>query len=443
MKQQIKYLTIVFSSLCLLFLQTEAQQVLSAKDAVAVAIKNNYDLQLVRNDSISYSIDKSFAKAAFLPQVNASGALLFNNNNQKQVFNDGTVRQSNGVRSNALSGSVFLNWVVFDGFKMFATRDKLDEYVQLGDLNIKNQILNTTSAVLKTYYNIVYEKQQLLAIEEQISINKERRDVAAKKLQVGLGAKPELLQAKVDLNEQEAAKLQQRNNISNLKEQLNQLINVAIATQYEVEDSITNDNEIILGDIMIASDQFNPQLLAIKKNIDISRLILKERRADKYPVVSLNSAYNYNRNNNQTVVNPFSPLNSLNRGFNYGIGVSVPIFNNYTVKRQILQAKLDLDYLDITYKKQQSEIQLAISNAFKTYVLQKQILELEEENILDAKENVFISLQRFRNGLGIYLELREAQKSLADGYRRLFTARYNTKIAEVDLQTLRGEVVEL
>lgn len=443
MTRQIKYLFLIFCSTCFLYVKARAQNILSAKDAVAVAIKNNYDLQLVRNDSTSYAIDKSFAKAAFLPKINASGGLLFNNNNQKQTFNDGTLRQSKGVRSNALSGSLFLNWVVFDGFKMFATRDKLSEYVRLGELNIKNQVLNTTSAVLKTYYNIVYEKQQLIAIEEQIAIDKERKEVAEKKLKVGLGAKPELLQAKVDLNAQEAAKLQQRNNISNLKEQLNQIINVAIDTQYEVEDSISNDDEIILGEIMTASQNFNPQLLSIKKNIDIGRLTLKERQAEKYPVVSINSAYNYNRNNNQTVVNPFSPLTSLNRGFNYGLGVSIPIFNNYTVKRDILQAKLDLEYLDITYRKQQSEIELAISNSFKTYQLQRQILALEEENIIDAKENVFISLQRFRNGLGIYLELREAQKSLADGYRRLFAARYNTKLAEIDLQTLRGEVVDL
>ncbi len=105
----------------------------------------------------------------------------------------------------------------------------------------------------------------------------------------GPGAKPELLQAKLDLNEQQALKLQQLNNISNLKEQLNQLINVAPSTQYDVEDNIINNDEILLGEIMMASEKLNPQLLATKKNIDITRLTLKERQAEKYPVVSINS----------------------------------------------------------------------------------------------------------------------------------------------------------
>ena len=68
-------------------------------------------------------------------------------------------------------------------------------------------------------------------------------------------------------------------------------------------------------------------------------------------------------------------------------------------------------------------------------------MQLEEENIGAAKENVAVSLQRFRSGLGIYLELREAQKSLEDANRRLFAAQYNTLVAEIDLKKLKGDLV--
>jgi outer membrane protein TolC len=441
MKRYFKIAGLVFSfvSICQ---SLNAQNKLTVKQAITATIENNYDIQLLRNDSSSYALDKSYARAAFLPRVNATTGVTFNNNNQKQQFNDGTKRESNGIRSNNISGSVQLNWTIFDGFKMFATRDKLAQFVQLGELNIKNQVITSVATVINNYYNIVRQKQQLKAIEEQMSINEERVKVAEKKLSVGLGAKPELLQGKVDLNAQKAARLKQQTVIDQLIEQLNQLMNVEINTRYEVADTITFSSDIILGDLLASVEATNPQLLLIKKNIDIGYLTLKERKAERYPVVNFNSAYNYSKTDNKAVVNPFTPLFSRNNGFNYGIGITIPILNGFNTKRQIQQAKLDIDWFNISYKNQKAKIDLRIINAFKDYELQKKTLALEEENIILAKENVYISLERLRLGISTYLELRETQKSLELAYDRLIAARYNAKLAETELLRLKGDLVK-
>ncbi len=419
-----------------------AQNILTAEDAVATALKNNYDIQLLRNDSAAYALDKSYARAAFLPRVNANTGLVYNNNDQLQKFSDGTTRERKGIRSNNLAGAVQLNWTLFDGFKMFATHDKLNEFVKLGELNIKNQMVITVAGVLKSYYNIVHQKQQIKAVEEQMSINEERVKQADKKLSVGLGAKPELLQAKLDLNAQKAARLKEQTLVVQYKEQLNQLMNVALNTPYDVTDTILINNNILLPDVMMAAETNNPQLLVTKKNIDINYLTLKERKADRFPIVSFNSAYNYSKTDNKAVVNPFTPLFNRNNGFNYGIGVTIPVLNGFNTKRLIQQTQLDIDYLKLFYQNQKSQIELGITNAFKDYELQKQALALEEENILLAKENVMISLERYRLGISTYLELRETQKSLEDGYNRLLLARYNTKLAEIELMRLKGDLVK-
>jgi len=419
-----------------------AQNKLTVEQAIYATIENNFDIQLLRNDSISYAIDKSYARAAFLPRLNATTGMVFNTNNQNQELADGSKRNSKGVRSNNLNGSVQLNWTLFDGFKMFATRDKLSQYVLLGELNIRNQIVTSVAAVINNYYNIVRQKQQLKAIEDQMGINEERVKIAEKKMSVGLGAKPDLLQAKVDLNAQKAARLKQQTLIDQLKEQLNQLMNVELNTRYEVADSIPFSDNIILGDIMGTVESTNPQLQVTKKNIDISKLTLKEVKADLYPVVSFNSAYSYSKTKNNTAVNAFSLLYNQNNGYNYGIGVTIPILNGFNVRRQIRQAKLDIDYLNILYKSQKSQIDLGITNAFKDYELQKKTLALEEENILLAKENVYIALERLRLGISTNLELRETQKSLELAYDRLIAARYNTKLAETELLRLKGDLVK-
>ncbi len=418
-----------------------SQQMLTVEEAVAAAIQNNYDIQLLRNDSAVAALNNSYAKAAFLPRVNATTGLIFNNNNTRQRLADGTERKQGGIKSNNTAASVNLNWTIFDGLRMFATRDKLAEFVRLGELNIRNQLVNTVSDVIKTYYNIVREKQQLKAIEEQMSLNEERVTQAEKKLSVGLGAKPELLQAKVDLNAQIAARLRQITLIEQLKEQLNLLMVMAENTRYEVDDSIPFRSDLVVTEIMAQAENNSPLLEVTKQNIKIAKLTLKENRADRFPTISFNSAYNFSKTENQLVVNNFTPLFNRNMGFNYGVSASIPIFNNFNVKRLIKVAELDIDYQNTLYNYQRAQINTAISNAYKDYELQRRTLRLEEENILLARENVYIASERLRLGVTTYLELRETQKSLEDAYNRLIAARYSTKLAETELLRLKGELV--
>lgn len=419
-----------------------SQSLLTVEEAVATAIKNNYDIQLLKNDAALAALNKSYANAAFYPRVNGNLATVFNNNDTRQKLADGSERGASGIRSNNIQASVNLNWTVFDGLKMFVTKDKLNEFVRLGELNIKNQLVNTIAEIIRTYYNVVRQKQQLKAIEEQMSLNEERVEQAEKKLKVGLGAKPEMLQAKVDLNAQRAAKLRQQTLIQQLKEQLNLLMVTSRDAIYEVEDSIPFKNNLMVTEILEAAEKNNPLLQVTQQNIKIAELTLKENKADRFPIVSFNSAYNFNRTNNQVVVNNFTPLFNRNRGFNYGVSATIPIFNNYNVKRQIETTKLNISYQQTLLEFQRWSMNIAVSNAYKDYELQRKTLQLEEENIALAKENVYIASERLRLGVTTYLELRETQKSLEDAYNRLIAARYDTKVAETELLRLKGELVQ-
>lgn len=433
--------SILLTALGFLATGISAQNLLTPEDAIAAALEKNYDIKLVRNDSASFAVDYQYSYAGFLPRINGTASKTWNVNRQKQELSNGTKRDTSGIQSNNLSASIGMNWTLFDGLKMFATRERLKQFQALGELTVKNQVVNTVADVLVNYYNIVRQKQQLRAIEEQMSINEERVKIADQKIFSGLGSKPELLQAKVDLNAQKASRLEQLTLIGQLRDQLNQLIGLNVGEVYEVLDSIPINSGLSLGEITQNLDQTNPTLLLTKKNIDIAGLVLKERRAELWPTLSLNTSYNLSRNVNKAVINTFTPLFNQNLGFNYGFGLSVPILNGFNTRRLIKQAELDIAYQETFYDNQRSLINVAISNAFKDYVLQKDLLALEEENIQLAKENVVIALARFKQGLFTNLELREAQISLEQGYNRLIAARYNTKLAETELLRQKGELI--
>ncbi|TAL47231.1 MAG: TolC family protein [Chitinophagaceae bacterium] len=422
-------------------LALNAQKMLTLEEAIATTLQNNYDIRLSKNDSTVAALNYSYRNAIFLPRLNSTLASTWSENNQKQEFTNGTKREG-GVKTNNYTASVALSWTLFDGLKMFATRDKAAEFIKLGELGIKNQVVNSIAAVINNYYAIVRQKQQLKAIEDQMSINEERVKLAQRKLEIGSGAKPDVLQSQVDLNAQKAARLSQQTLIEQLKEQLNQSMNVAQNTSYEVSDTIPINMNMALGEIQNNIDNTNPLLQITRKNIEIATLTLKERKAERWPTLTFNSAYNFNRNNNNVALNPALPIFNRNRGYNYGFTANIPILNNRNTNRLIKQAELDVQYNRIIFESQRSLLNLDVINAYKNYDLQKKALDLEESNILLAKENVDIALQSYRLGAFTFLQLREAQKSLEDAYNRLIAARYNAKLAETELLRLKGEIIK-
>lgn len=432
----------------ILFLMTmlqpmKAQERISVEQAIAAALANNYDIRLTKNDSISYAIDESYLYTAFLPTFTGNITKSYTRNEETNKYK-GLANRTDTVgisKSNSLITGVNMNWILFDGFRMYAVRDRVREMVKLGELGIKTQVANSVAEVIRTYYNIVRQKQQLNAIVEQKTISEERVKLADKKLSVGLGAKPELLQAKVDLNAFTSAQYTQNTLIAQLKEQLNQLMGVSKDISYDVVDSIPVKQDLSLEYIMTNINQTNPDLQVFRKNLDLSKIALREAKADYYPRVSLVSNYNFNRNNNTQNINPFQlPFRQV-AGLSGGITAAIPIFNGFSVTRQVKQSKVLIQQQQLLYDNQVLQVDISVKNAFREYELQKQNLKLEDDNILLAKENVMIALARFKQGVSTYLELREAQISLNDAYNRLIAARYNSKVAEIELMRLKGEII--
>jgi outer membrane protein len=427
---------------CLIGFIAKAQRPLSVEEAIATSLANNYDIQLSRNDSALAALDYAFADYAFYPRLNANGGINFNNNNQKQVLADGTKRESNGVKSNVATASLNLNWTLFDGMKMFITRRRLGQMVELGELQIKNQVIASVADLMRTYYDISRQQQQLKAVEEQMQLSTERLKLAQYKFEVGTGTKSDMLQAQIDYNAQKSQQLTQQTAILKLKEQLNNLLAIPLTNDFTVLDTIPIHTGLTLDSIQGNLTATNPQLLLAQKSIDIAGLALQERRAERLPTVSFNSAYNFNRTDNKSVINPFQPLFSQNKGLNYGFTATIPIFNGYLTRRNIRAAELDIQYQQLAYKRNLAEINTSVATAYRDYTLYQQTLALEEDNIKLVRENLFIAQERYRLGVTTFLEMRTAEQSLADATNRLIQARYNTKVAEIELLRLRGDLVK-
>jgi outer membrane protein TolC len=419
-----------------------AQDTLTVEKAIATALNNNYDILLSRQDSASVSISNEYRNAVFLPTLNANSTVLFNNNAQRSKFASGKDTTRTGIRTSNLNASLNLNWTLFDGFRMFILRDRLDVATIRGSLVIKNQVINTVADVIRTYYDIVRQRQQLKNVEEQMTLSADRLRLAQYKLDIGVGIKPDVLQAQIDYNTQRAARINQLSLIDQRKHDLSRLMNVPQTVDYEVLDTIIVNSDLVLGNLLNGIEDTSPALRLARTEIDLAHLDVREAKALRFPSIAFTSAYSFSRNTNNSVVNPVAQaLFNQNRGLNYGFTASIPIFNRFSVRQQIHQAELTVNYSQLQLENQQSIVNTNILNNYRSYIAQKEIVDVNDSSVVLARENLGIERERYRLGATTFIELRQAEENLANAIINAITTRYNLKIAETELLRLRGELV--
>ncbi len=414
-----------------------AQERLSLEDAIRIGLKNNYDILMAKNREEAAALNYQYAYGAFLPTLNGSASRTWSTVHVNQKYSSGNNVERKNSNSSNTALSADLNWTLFDGLRVFATKDKLKAIQELGAIHVKDQVVNSVADIMNAYYTIILQKRELETISEQMSISRERVMIANNKMQSGLGSKIDYLQAKVDLNAQKADSLRQQVNIDESKATLNRLILLPEEQQYHVEDTIPVNMHLNYNNIKQTALTQNFGLLSTKKNIEVSRLSLKEINRSRFPVINFTSSYSFSRQNSQAGFFLFNQSN----GFNYGFEASIPIFRGFDINRQLKSTKLDIAYQKLGLQNQRSEVSLAVRNAYKDYNYYKKAMNLELENLDVAKENVNVSLAAFRLGQISSIEVKEAQQSLADSRIRLITARYNAKLAETKLLQLKGELL--
>jgi outer membrane protein TolC len=431
------YSLVVF---CLLSISTTilAQEKLTLQQAIEMALKNNYDINIVKNNAIIAANSNTLGNAGMLPKVDLQASTNLANNATKQEFSSGLTVDKSGVKSTNINAGVYLTWTLFDGMKMFATHKRLQEMETMGALSSKIQIENSVLQIIINYYNIVRQKQLIKGLSENITISEERLKIAQKKLEIGSGSKLDVLQAKVDMNAQTSNLYRQKTNLSELKTNLNLLLARKGDVEFDVENDIPNEFKLKYDDLKSNIEKNNLELKAVQTNTAIISQTIRESKSQLYPKLNFNANYLFARSENQA---GFALLNQ-NLGLNLGLTASWTIFNGLNTNNQIKNARLQLDNANYEFNNTKAVLDAQLYSMFKRYQDDAKILELEEENTKLAKEAVDIALERFKIGSSNSIELKEIQKSYDDALTRLAEARFNAKVTETQLMKLNGEIVK-
>lgn len=411
-------------------------ELLTLDRAVAIALENNYDIKLASNDLKADEQNVSWANAGLLP--NLSGTFTQNNaiQNSRQTRADGTLQTLDNARNNNMQYGVNLGWTVFDGFRMFARYDQLKELEKQGQAELKLTILTRVSDVMTTYFDLVQQQQMLQALDTAIVISKQRVTTAENRFTIGKAAKLEVLNAQVDLNTDQTNYLRQKELHENTKTLLNELMARDLQERFTVADSVVIDSQLKLGDLMGLAGQQNPQIQIALINKKVAELNLKQVRSARYPQIGLNTGYIITESENSL---GFARENR-GRGFSYGISASINIFNGFLQTRNERIAKLQINNSDILIQQQTQSINSQLMTAYQTYLTNLELVKLEKRNEEIARQNLDITMEKYRIGTITTLEVRTAQLNFVNALARNSTAQFNAKISEIALRELAGNI---
>jgi outer membrane protein TolC len=424
--------------LVLLFSQEKiaAQNNLSLKEAVTIAIQNSYDIKLVENNVSIAQNNNNYGVAGGLPTVTANGT---NNNTLttiNQTFPDASRNTTrSGVDGSTLNGGLTATMILFNGYRIAATKDRLESIQKQTEAALQVQMLNTSSTVMQQYYNVIRQVAFLKTIEKSIEASEQRVAIVKTRQEIGVANQADLLQSSLDLNALLQAKQNQLLVLDQVKADLYNSMVVPANSNYIFTDSIQVDQKMILSDVE-SKMKAHPLLQSAQQLINVNQFLEKETKALMYPTLRANSGFNYNSNKSAA---GFILLNESYGPF-LGFNLSIPIYAGTANKRAYKNAQINTVSAKIQYD---NTAQTLATELFKTYQNYQNSLKqtpVEIENFKMSDALLALVMERFKLGEATIVDVKQAQQSFETAGFRLTILQFSAKIAEIELKRMSNQL---
>ena len=412
------------------------QKNLTARQAVDLALKNHYQLQIARSEADIAHLNNHPGVAGALPTF----ALTLSDNQQLsnlyQKLSNGIVIEKNYAPSNNLNSQLTGSWTIFNGWKIHATQKKLAVLDSQAQHNLNRVILETASATLLKFYDVLRQQAYLNTNLKLVAAANNKLRIIQQRVEAGKSSRDDLHQAELDNNisiqNLQSQELMLRYAEFDLLEQLQ----VSPDSSYHFSGNFDVDTTLQYT-LLFQNLPKHPYLLSALADVDVAVWLSKEAQSLRFPILRLSAGYNYNLNQ---AAAGFNLLNQ-NYGPNVGVSASVPIFSGGATKRTIEASNLQqhIQYQKLQGVKQQQQIKF--SKDWKAYQTAIQLLRNEYQNIALAESLANSALAKLNTG---HISLWEATQALENyelSLNRLVNQQFSAKVAEIQLKTTSATLV--
>lgn len=425
-----------------------SQEIYDLSRCVVTGLEQNFSVKVARNQEEIAGNNYTRGNAGFLPNVTTTNRFGGNLTSTTQNMNDGSQRISSGIHNTTGQAALNLDMPLFRGFNIQTTYQKLNELKQMGELNTQMSMENLVAQIVAEYYYHIQQLNYFNNMEYAVSLSRERVRIDEERYLLGASSKLELLQSIVYLNADSSRLARQNEAILESAVRLKKLMALEnLETEIVLTDtSIVFSPDLLYNELLESTLDFNTSLQIAHKNQIISELDYKIIASRSYPYLNLSSGYNYSyRGLGTGTISDYGEVelrNQQTRALNYGLTLGMDIFSGFNRRREKTNALIEVENRMYRFQEVEQNIKAELLTVYYAYENNLKLVQMEEQNLDVARENLEIALERYRLGALSGLELREVQKSLLDAEERLISVKFQTKLAEISLLQIAGRIMD-
>jgi outer membrane protein len=419
--------------------KVESQESYSLKDLVRLTLQENYQLQIIQNQQQMAENMNTPGNAGFLPSIGiGSESNRVIQTSEANLFT-GETRSGENVQSTWFNAFAELDWMIFDGFSMFARRDRLDHLVSLGETETRYYIEQTISDLAKAYYSLIREHQLLESYRQSLDISAFRLELEERKRSVGAGSALLYHQAVVDFNSDSAMMMDFETNIRDIEIRINRIINRNPRLPLQPVNESIDLNGISASEEIIET--------AFLNNKDLERARLEEMLAEadfriergaRYPNVSIFANYSFTSQTNELGIIE----SSRNRGIQLGVRVRFNLYDGGRLNSRLANVLLEQESAGIMKDDTRAIIESDLIRLTTRYDFYRQQYRLLRQSSEAAERSLIIAREQLQSGAINGYDFRQTQLAALHVENQLVELLFAMKIIEIDIHRISGVLLE-
>ncbi|MFK7810916.1 MAG: TolC family protein [Maribacter sp.] len=427
------------------------EKLLSKDEVVQLALENNFGIKVAKNQVEIADNNASLLNSGYLPTLTGNANANYQRDDNTiefpgQFAQDGSPRADLDLykaEAQRFGTSLNANYVLFDGLGRLYNYKRLKEQYQLSELQARETIENTMLQLFSVYFEVARLSENDKVLQQALEISSQRIKRAEYAFEYGQNTKLDILNAQVDVTNDSINLLNTKQQLANTKRDLSVLINQDLNQVFTVDTLIQFIPKLQIEEYIAQTDVNNVALLQTDRNLAINAYDIKVNKSGYLPTIGLNGTYGWNLN--QSAASAFFPgVNNYNtRNFGLGATLTWNLFDGGGTNVRVKNSKIAYENQELLKEQVVLEVNRDIQNARAIYENRLNIFQIQEQNVLTNQNNFERSKEQFQLGRITSIEFRQAQINLLNAQTNKNLAKYDAKLAELQLLQLTGQLLNV
>ena len=417
------------------------EPMLSKDEAIALTLENNLGIRVSKNFRSIEENNADILNSRYLPTVSANAGGSIDRQNSEGELANGDIRSAEGAETRRYNASLNVDYVLFDGMGRLWDYKRFQERSQQSELEVRQTIETTLLQLFSVYYEVARLEENTSFLSQALSISKNRLERARYQFEFGQNTGLDVLNAEVDVNTDSVNLLNAEQLLRNTKRDLNLILNRDLSQTYMADTTVTFLPALQIEEILSRAKENNVRMLLAEKDILISEYNLKSARSGYLPTIGLSGSYGWNESNNNS---PLAfVLQNTSTGVNGSINLTWNLFDGGQTINSSRNAKITYENQQLLKQQTELEVERDVKNAWGNYQNARFVLEVQQKNLQTNLDNFNRSRERYELGQITSIVFRQAQLNLLNAVLAKSQAKYNAKIAELQLLQVSGELLNV